>query len=131
MFTMLEYTLAALFLTLLLGYIFETFKMFVTILKIDKTNREIIRLIDEAISERDQIDVFFLDQLRALIRNSFVSKKLIDDFKLYKVSDCNIHLTYKYRMAVQQFDLHIDAKSKCWKTFDTEYFENPFEEIQL
>lgn len=131
MIGILEYTLGAMVLTLFLGYIVETVKMFATLLKVDKINKEILQILDEAIAEKEQIDIFFLEQLRTIIKEKFVNEQIIDDFKLYKVNECNIHLAYKRGMAVQQIDLFMQKQKHLWKTQDTEYFENPFEEIQL
>lgn len=126
-----EYTLGALLLTMILGYVFETVKMELTLFQVQKINKEIVKLLDEAIDERDQIDIFFIDHLRQVIAERFMVSKRIDDFKIYKATDTNIRLAYKHGMAVQQFELHVERHKHSWQALSSEYIENPFEDVQL
>lgn len=128
---MLIYVGIALLLTMTIGYLFETIKMYKTLYEIKRINNEIVRLLNEAKIKEDVIDVFLVDNLRELFKERLLKKHLVDDFKLYKKDNRNIQMSYKWKMAVQSLELHIEPCCRTLRVGSMDYFENPFEEIHL
>ena len=128
---MLIYAGIALLITMLIGYVIETYKMYRTLFEIKKINLEIVKILNEAKIADEIVDVFLVDGLRQLFKERLISCHLVDDLMLYKKDNRNIQMSYKKKMAVQNLELHIEPLKRTLRVGSMEYFENPFEEIHL
>lgn len=113
------------------GYVYETIKMYKTQFEIKRINLEIVKLLNEAKIKEDIVDVFLVENLRELFKDKLLKNHQVDDFKLYKKDNRNIQMSYKWKMAVQNLELHIEPMGRALRVGNMDYCENPFEEIHL
>jgi hypothetical protein len=128
---MLIYVGIALLITMTFGYVYETIKMYKTQFEIKRINLEIVKLLNEAKIKEDIVDVFLVENLRELFKDKLLKNHQVDDFKLYKKDNRNIQMSYKWKMAVQNLELHIEPMGRALRIGNMDYCENPFEEIHL
>lgn len=127
---MLILSILALLSTMIIGYLYETFKMRQTMNEIKKTNSAIDRLLNDAPVD-SSMDIFMVNSLREFFSERLLATHLVDDFRLYKKDNRHIAMTYRRKMAIQNLELCIDALGRSLSVGEIEYIENPFEEIHL
>jgi len=68
-------------------------------------DRDLERKIIPFVPENHQVDVFTIQEIRNMIRREFVSKHLIDEFRVYKEDMYKVHVMLRRGLAVQGLEL--------------------------
>jgi len=71
---------------------------------------EIERRIQPYIVNNRQVDVFTIQEIRLMIRNEFINKHLIDDFKVYKDDMYKVKVMLRRGLAVQDLEMVTSGK---------------------
>ncbi|MBI9012311.1 MAG: hypothetical protein JEZ08_08805 [Clostridiales bacterium] len=71
---------------------------------------EIERRIQPYIVNNRQVDVFTIQEIRTMIRNEFINKHLIDDFKIYKDDMYKVKVMLRRGLAVQGLEMITSGK---------------------
>lgn len=128
---MLIYAGAALFMTMVIGYLYETFKEHASRRAVNQINQEIERLLKNLKLSENLLDVFTVNEIRQMFKEKLLDAHIVDDFKLYKKDKRHMALTYKKHMLIQSLELTLDATIRTVTIGSLEIIENPFEEIHL
>lgn len=128
---MLIYAGAALFMTMVVGYLYETLKERASRKAVNRTNGEIERLLKNIELSDDNLDVFTVNEIRQMFKEKLLDQHRVDDFKLYKKDNRHMALTYKKQMLIQSLELTLDKTVRAVSIGHLEIIENPFEEIHL
>lgn len=127
---MLVLSIAALLTTMIIGYLYETVKEYVTMKALKKVNLTIDKVFHDA-NLSSELDVFMVNRLREVFNDQLLKTHIIDEFKIYKKDNRHIAMTYRRKMAIQNLELCFDKMHRCLEIGASEYIENPFEEIHL
>lgn len=127
---MLVISITALLTTMIIGYLYETFKEYATMRDLKRANEEIDRVFHDA-NLSAELDVFMVNRLREIFVERLLNTHVIDEFKIYKKDNRHIAMTYRKKMAIQNLELCFDQLHRCLEIGASEYIENPFEEIHL
>ncbi len=84
---MLTYVLIALLITFFVGFLFETIKVKLAFDRIQRINMRIEKKILNMLKKTNDLNIFFINDLRNMISNEFVKSHLIDEFEIYKIDD--------------------------------------------
>lgn len=128
---MLIYAGAALFTTMVIGYLYETYKERSSKKAVNQMNKEIEKLLSALKPMGGQLDVFSVNEIRQLFKERLLDEHRVDDFKLYKKDKRHIEMTYRKHMLIQTLEITMDNRFRNLTVGHLEIIENPFEEIHL
>lgn len=66
---------------------------------------ELERRMQPYIISNRQVDIFTIQEIRQMIKNEFMNKHLIDEFKVYKEDMYKVHVMLRRGLAVQGLEM--------------------------
>lgn len=104
---MLTYVLVALLITCFVGFVLETIKVKLAFDRMQRINLRIEKKILGMLKRTNDLNIFFINDLRSMISNEFVKSHLIDDFELYKIDDSRLHMKFTKERAEQELEIYL------------------------
>lgn len=105
---MLNSIIIALWLTMLLGFLVESYRTKSAYTHVRKVNRQLESRLMKLMSGISDVSVFSVRDLRNILMEEFVKPRLIDDLELYRVDAHHIHMKYHKAKAMQEFHILIE-----------------------
>ena len=100
--------MVALLISCVIGFTFETLKMYYIIHRVKVLNYKLETFIYEFTKDDVFVDVFRIKELKELIKKNYVDKHKIDTFLIYKKNYHEIRFEYKVGDALQIIDIYLD-----------------------
>jgi hypothetical protein len=72
---------------------------------------ELERRMQPYIISNRQVDIFTIQEIRNMIKNEFINKHLIDEFKVYKEDMYKVHVMLRRGLAVQGLEMVTSGNS--------------------
>lgn len=66
---------------------------------------ELEKSLQSFIVENGQVDIFTVQEIRNMIKNDFINKHLIDEFKIYKEDMYKLHVSLRRGLAIQGLEM--------------------------
>lgn len=73
-------------------------------------DRELEEKLQRYNSEKKQVDIFTIQEIRSMITKDYIHRNRIDDFRIYKESVYKIKLIIKHGIAVQVLEWRTNEK---------------------
>lgn len=104
---MFTYILIALLFTFLIGFLLETIRVKIAFNRIQRINVRIEKRIINMLKKTNDLNMFFINDLRIMIKNEFLKPHLIDEFELYKIDNNRLHVKFIKEKAEQEIEIYL------------------------
>jgi len=104
---MFTYMLVALLFTFSIGFLIETIRVKIAFDRIQRINIRIEKKMMNMLKKTNDLNIFFINDLRRMIKDEFVRPHLIDEFELYKIDDNRLHVKFVKERAEQEIEIYL------------------------